>query len=63
MWLAELVAKRNNAATQSIAAAGIELQMQERHAVECILRYITALPDDDAEKQIWNSSWRAASRE
>jgi hypothetical protein len=63
VWLAELVAKRNNAATQSIAAAGIELQMQERHAVECILRYITALPDDDAEKQIWNSSWRAASRE
>ena len=55
VWLAELFAKRNNAAPQSIAAAGIELQMQERHAVECTLRYVAALPDDDAEKQIWNS--------
>ena len=55
VWLAELVAEQKTAPTQNIAAAGIELQMQERHAVECILRYLAALPDADAEKQLWNS--------
>ena len=50
------MAERNNAEARSlrIAAAGIELQFQERYAVDCILRYLTALPDDDAQKQIWN---------
>ena len=56
VWLAELVAKEKNGPTQrNIAAAGIELLMQERHAVECIVRYMAALPDADADKQLWNS--------
>ena len=55
VWLAELVAKEKNGPTQrNIAAAGIELLMQERHAVECIVRYMAALPDADADKQLWN---------
>jgi hypothetical protein len=63
VWLAELVAERNNAEARSlrIAAAGIELQFQERYAVDCILRYLTALPDDDAQKQIWNIALQSES--